>query len=98
MMAAMGDPAAEPAGADEGLVRAHAGELAVLGATHGVHDLRFASTGRLVGRVDLDRDAFDMAAFAAAAERLLQAPVVLLSDAVLTKQNVSADLVHARAL
>ncbi len=84
-------------------MRAHAWELAALAAAHGIHELRFASAGRLVGRVDPDRDAldmaeFDMAEFAAAAEELLGAELSLLSDAVLAKPIVSADLVHARAL
>jgi len=97
-MTFMSTPAAEPPGADEDLVRAHASELVALAAEHGIDQLRFASTGRLLGRVDSDRDALDMATFAAAAERLLGAPVQLLSDAVLTKPNVSADLERARAL
>ena len=63
--------AAEPVGASEELVRTHAAELTALAAEHGIHDLRLASTGRLVGRVDPGRDALDMAEFAAAAEKLL---------------------------
>lgn len=94
----MSAPGVEPAGADEPLVRAHAGELAALAAEHGIHELRFASVGRLLGRVDSDRDALDMAEFAAAAENLLGAEVSLLSDVVLAKPDVSADLVHARAV
>lgn len=94
----MGSPAQEPAGADEHVVRAHARKLVALAAEHGVHDLRFASPGRLLGRVDPERDALDMAEFAVAAERMLGAEVSLLSDAVLTKPNVSADLLNARAL
>jgi hypothetical protein len=90
--------AIEPVGADESLVRAHAPQLAALAARYGIRDLRFASAGRLVGRVDPDRDALDMAGFAAAAEELLGAEVSLFSEAVLTKPNVSADLVHAHAL
>jgi hypothetical protein len=97
-MGRVSTPAKDRPGADESLVRAHAAELAELGATHGIHDLRFASSGRLLGRVDPERDLLDMAEFAAAAERLLGAPVLLLSDAVLDKPNVSEDLVHARAL
>jgi hypothetical protein len=37
-------------------------------AHHGIHDLRFASAGRLLGRIDPDRDMLDMAAFATDAE------------------------------
>ena len=96
-MSTMSTPAEDRPGADEQLVRAHAAELAELAAVHGIHELRFASAGRLLGRVDHDRDLLDMAEFAAA-EQLLGAPVLLLSDAVLAKPNVSADLVHARAL
>lgn len=84
--------AAEHIGADEELVRAHAAELTALGAAHGIHALRFASPGRLVGRVASDRDALDMAEFAAEAERLLGADVSSLSDAVLNKPNVSRTL------
>lgn len=97
-MTTMSTPAEDRPGADEQLVRAHAAELAELAAAHGIHELRFASAGRLLGRVDHDRDLLDMAEFAAAAEQLLGAPVLLLSDAVLAKPNVSKDLVHARAL
>ena len=97
-MASVHTSADEPAGASEELVRAHAAELTALAAEHGIHELRFASTGRLVGRINPERDALDMAEFAAAAERLLGAEVSLLSEAVLAKPNVSADLVHARAL
>lgn len=80
------------------MVREHAAELTELARRYGIHDLRFASAGRLLGRVDTDRDLLDMAAFAAAAEQLLGEPVLLLSDAVLDKSNVSEDLVYARAL
>ncbi len=97
-MANMSTPAEHRTGADEGLVRGHAAQLAELAAAHGIHQLRFASAGRLLGRVDQDRDLLDMAEFAAAAEQLLGASVLLLSDAVLDKPNVSTDLVHARAL
>ena len=94
----MGTPALEPAAADEALVRTHARELVALAAEHGIHDLRFASPGRLLGRVDPDRDALDMAEFAVAAGHVLGAEVSLLSDAVLSKPDVSADLLNARAL
>lgn len=97
-MTTMSTSAEKPVGASEELVRAHAAELTALAAEHGIHDLRFASTGRLVGRIDPNRDALDMAEFAAAAEHLLGEEVSLLSEAVLGKPNVSADLVHARAL
>lgn len=80
------------------MVRAHARELVALAARYGIHDLRFASAGRLLGRIDPERDALDMAEFAAAAEQLLGEEVSLLSDAVVSKPNVSADLLHARAL
>ena len=93
---ASADAAAD--GASEAIVRQHAAELARLAARHGIHNLRFASVGRLLGQVDDDRDLLDMAAFAAAAQDLLGAPVSILSDAVLRKPNVSEDLVHATAL
>jgi hypothetical protein len=94
----VGTPALEPAAADEALVRTHARELVALAAEHGIHALRFASPGRLLGRVDPDRDALDMAEFAVEAGNVLGAEVSLLSDAVLSKPNVSADLLNARAL
>lgn len=97
-MATVSTPAQARPGADEALVRAHAAELTELADSHGIRDLRFASAGRLVGRVDADRDLLDMSEFAAAAEQLLGAPVLLLSDAVLGKPNVSADLRRAQIL
>jgi hypothetical protein len=90
--------APEPAGADEALVRAHADELRTLAARRGITELRFASPGRLVGRVDEDRDLYDVAGFDADASELLDAPVSLFSDRVLAKPNVSADLVAAHSL
>jgi hypothetical protein len=90
--------ASEPAGADEALVRAHADELRATGARRGITELRFASSGRLVGRVDEDRDLYDVAGFDADASEILGAPVSLFSDQVLAKPNVSADLVAAHAL
>lgn len=94
----MSTPATEEAGAPERLVRAHARELVDLAARYGIHDLSFASAGRLPGSIDPGRDALDMAEFAAAAEELLGEEVPLLSNAVLSKPNVSADLLHARTL
>jgi hypothetical protein len=94
----MGALAPEPISADERLVRAHARELVALAAEHGIYDLRFASPDRLIGRVDPDRDALDMADFAVVAEHVLGAEVSLLSDAVLSKPELSADLLNARAL
>lgn len=98
MMTSMTSAANEDGGASEEVVRQHAHELAVLAGQHGIHDLRFASMGRLRGRVDEDRDMLDMVAFSAAAEDLLGAPVSLLSDAVIDKPNVSRDLIEAVAL
>ena len=97
-MTAMTSPAPESGAADETRIRQHAAGLAELAERHGIHDLRFASTGRLLGRVDDDRDMLDMAAFEAEAADLVGAPVRLLSDAVLNKPNVSEDLIHAVAL
>ena len=61
-MTSMTTRAHESAGADEALVRSHGPELALLAAEHGISDLRFASTGRLIGHVADDRDMFDVAA------------------------------------
>lgn len=94
----MGTPETYVRQADEGLVRAHAEELIELGKKHGVRHLRFASAGRLLGRVDVGMDALDVAAFSADAGDLLEAEVLLFSDSVLGHPNVSLDLVHARPL
>jgi hypothetical protein len=94
------NPAVEPSlpPVDETAVRAHAEGLRLLAAGYGITDLRFASTGRLVGHVAEDRDTLDVADFELAAVRLLGAEVRLYSDRVLGKRNVSPDLVAARPL
>lgn len=94
----MTSSAPEPLAADEPLVRAHAARLADLAKRHGIYELRFASAGRLVGRVDDNRDLLDVAAFEVEAEQLLGATVQLLSGAVVNKPNVSEDLIHAALL
>jgi len=83
---------------DERQVRAHRDDLMRLAAEHGVSELRFASPGRLVGRVADDRDLLDMVAFDLAAEALLGARVSLFSDRVLSNEHVSQDLVDAQPL
>lgn len=80
------------------LVREHADALRQLASQYGVSDLGFASPGRLVGRVDHNHDALDVAEFELAARTLLGAEVGLFSRAVLSKPNVSPDLVAARPL
>jgi hypothetical protein len=92
--------AAEPSlpPADEALVRAHADALAQLAGRYGVSSLRFASPGRLVGHVDDNHDALDVAEFELAARALLGAEIGLFSTAVLSKPNVGPDLVAARPL
>ncbi|MDN5763684.1 MAG: hypothetical protein L0H41_15385 [Microlunatus sp.] len=82
--------------ADEATVRRRGGELSALAAQHGISDLRFASPGRLVGRIAEGRDALDTADFEIAARALLGAEVGLFSDRVLSKQNVSPDLIAAQ--
>ncbi|MHB1910934.1 MAG: hypothetical protein ACYCTI_02640 [Acidimicrobiales bacterium] len=47
---------------------------------HGISKLRFASAGRLVGKVDQARDLFDVAAFDVEATHVLGAAVMLFSD------------------
>lgn len=84
--------------ADRALVEAHADALRSLAARHGITALRFASSGRLVGHVAHDRDTVDVAEFELAAVKLLGAEVRLYSDAVLSKPNVSPDLVAAEPL
>jgi hypothetical protein len=79
-------------------VAAHADELRRLAAQYGITALRFASPGRLVGHVADDRDFLDVVDFDVAARELLGAQVSLFSDAVLTKANVSPDLVAAEPL
>lgn len=82
--------------ADEPLVRRHARALEELAASSGITRLRYASPGRLVGRVGDDRDLLDVAEFEAAASDMLQASVMLLSDRVLSHPHVSEDLRAAR--
>ncbi|MGH3505313.1 MAG: hypothetical protein ACRDQA_31130 [Nocardioidaceae bacterium] len=96
----MSNLAAEPSlpPADEATVRAHRAELRELAGRFGVTGLRFASPGRLVGRVAEDKDALDMADFELAARQLLGAEVGLYSDRVLSKPHVSRDLLVARPL
>lgn len=50
-----------------------------------------AGASRLVGKVDQARDLFDVAAFDVEASDVLGTAVVLFSDRVLVKPNVSAD-------
>jgi hypothetical protein len=94
------NPAVEPSlpPVEETAVRAHAEGLRLLAGNYGITDLRFASTGRLMGHVAEDRDALDVADFEFAAVRLLGAEVRLYSDRVLVKRNVSPDLVAAQPL
>jgi hypothetical protein len=96
MSSAAVEPLLPPA--DETVLRAHADELRALAARYGISDLRFASAGKLVGRVAEDRDALDVADFEVAAVELLGAELRLYSDRVLGKANVSRDLVAARPL
>lgn len=84
--------------ADEASVRAHAEELRTLAARHGITELRYASPGRLVGHVAADKDMLDVATFDVDASDLLGASVMLFSDAVLTNDGVSPDLVAAQPL
>lgn len=87
------EPSLPPA--DRALVAAHADELHRLAAEHGITALRFASPGRLVGHIAAELDFLDVVDFDLAARDLLGADVSLFSDAVLTKPNVSPDLVAA---
>lgn len=79
-------------------MRAHVAHLCDVAARHGIAALRYASPGRLVGRVDATRDPLDVAAFDIEASELLGAVVMLFSDQVLSNPNVSPDLVTAYAL
>lgn len=96
MSTAEPEPVLPPA--DRARVGAHAEALRELGVRHGITALRFASEGRLVGHVAEDRDSIDVAEFELAAVELLGAEVRLYSDAVLSKENVSPDLVAAEPL
>ena len=90
------DPDLPPA--DHARISAHAAQLQALAAEYGISALRFASPGRLVGHVAEDRDFLDVIDFDLAAKELLGAHVSLFSDVVLTKANVSPDLVAAQPL
>jgi len=96
MTYALDHPAHPPL--DETTARAHATELRDLAAQHGITNLRFASTGRLLGHIDSDHDAIDVASFELAAEELLRRSFFLISDGVLTKPGVSPDLPSAAPL
>lgn len=91
------DPPQLPA-ADLALLSSRVEEVRALAAAHGITELRFASPGRLVGHVASDGDPFAVIDFELAARELLGAEVRLYSDAVLSKPNVSPDLVAAEAL
>lgn len=88
----------DPPPADRALVATQAAPLGALAAQHGISALRFASPGRLVGHLADDRDLLDVIEFELAAGDLLGAPVSLFSDAVLTKGDVSPDLIAAQPL
>lgn len=94
----MSTAAADPSGADESAIRAHAGDLTELARSLGITNLRLASRGRLVGYVGETLDELDLAGFDAAASQIVGAPVQLFSDRVLGKENVSPDLVAAQPL
>jgi hypothetical protein len=96
MNTAQPEPAIPPA--DRAVAGAHAEALRDLAAKHGITFLRFASSGRLVGHIAEDRDSIDVGEFELAAVQLLGAEVRLFSDAVLSKENVSPDLVAAEPL
>src|SRR5258706_14526035 len=85
-------PQQTPNPASVELLRRHASDLIALAVRHGVSALRVAGPGRLVGHLADERDSFDVADFETAAEALLGADIVLFSDGVLGKQNVSPEL------
>lgn len=96
MSEAAWDAALPPA--SEGLLRSHAKALTEIAGRFGISQLRVASAGRLVGRVAEDRDALDVSGFELAARDALGADVGLFADRVLSKPNVSPDLVSAQPL
>jgi hypothetical protein len=83
---------------DEATARALSDRLYALAAEHGISQLRFASSGRLVGHIAEDRDSIDTAAFEVAVQDTLGYSAGLFSDRVLSKPRVSPDLVAARPL
>jgi hypothetical protein len=83
---------------DEATARSHAAELRALAAAHGITNLRFASTGRLLGHLEPDRDMDDMADFELSAEARLGRSFFLISDRVLSKPGVNPDLSAATRL
>lgn len=82
---------------EEVTARAHAGELRELAAEYGITNLRFASAGRLVGTAG-DDETYDGIGFEMAAQKLLQADIMLIADRVLSRPGVSQDLVAASPL
>ncbi|ORA41479.1 hypothetical protein BST20_05110 [Mycobacterium branderi] len=76
-------------------VRSHAAQLRELGGRYGVTELAFASAGRLIGRIDNDRDLFDMFELQRAATDLVGGEIVLFSADALANENVSPDLQSA---
>lgn len=90
--------AAQPPLLDEPTARANADTLRRIGERHGITSLRFASTGRLVGHFDEDRDMGDMADFTADVEDELCHNTYIISDRVLAKPGVSPDVAAAQPL
>lgn len=97
MSHALVDPAVPPL-LDEQTARANADALHRVAAEHGISALRFAAPGRLVGHLDDGRGMGDMADFQIAVEELLGRYTDFFADRVLSKPNVSPDLVAARPL
>lgn len=84
--------------ASEALLRAHGEELRSVASAYGITQLGVAGPGRLVGRIGLGRDLFDVAHFETAAAKVLGANVELFSEGVLGHANVSPDLLAATPL
>lgn len=83
---------------DEQTAQDNAETLRRIAERHGITELRFASTGRLVGHLDDDRGLGDMADFMSEVEDALDRRTNIISDRVVTKPGVSPDVVAAQPL
>jgi hypothetical protein len=83
---------------DEATARAHAAELRELAAAHGVSNLRFVSTGHLLGHIEPGYEVGEDADFEIEAEERLRRSFFLITDGALRNPGVSPELLNATPL